>query len=240
MIVLLDRDFSPEHLANPETIDLRNITKKTWPIVIEKCRAINTRLYNIKLETLEGIQHLKSTQQLTLEWATKISDLSPIFEMYQLTHLNISDFPKAPSICGISKLTNIEQLTLGGSSTLGKPLHLVTIEELAKLPNLNTLYIFNTKLENDDISILAECKNLKKLTISNQFEKKQYAYLAKKLNIQLQTPIVAAKQASSTCGKCGQKKYMLTGRKMPFLCSDCDKKKFEKLTNDFHEMIDKA
>ena len=68
------------------------------------CRASDLSLYHLTLSSLEGIECLVNTRQLTLEWASKIDDLGPVFRLHQLTSLSIFDFPKLRHLDGIASL----------------------------------------------------------------------------------------------------------------------------------------
>jgi hypothetical protein len=84
---------------------------------------------------------------------------------------------------------------------------------------------------------LADCKNLRTLNLSNQSDKAQVAYLAKKLNSQLDKPLQPYLKSSLFCSACGSNKRMFIGRRMPFLCQQCDAKRFSKLESEFEQLV---
>lgn len=65
-------------------------------LVLLRCEAIEL-LYHLTLPSLEGIDALINTRRLTLEWATKIEVLGPVFKLCNLTHLSIFEFPVTPT-----------------------------------------------------------------------------------------------------------------------------------------------
>lgn len=237
MILCLDRQFPEQELAEGDELDLRNVSAKTWPTVLSRCTAIELRLYNLKLPSLEGIDKLTSTRRLKLEWATRIEALEPVFKLRGLTHLAIEDFPKLRRLDGIEGLSELTELRLSGNLGGGSPLRLNSIEPVSRISKLTKLSVANAKLEVDDITSLARCKHLRHLSLTNQFDRTQVAFLASRLNEQLVDPLTAYVKTPLRCVECNSLKSMFTGRKMPFLCPACDAPRFEKLTRQFEQMM---
>lgn len=241
MIVLLNQPFSDEIISGSNELDLRNIGPIAWPRVLGHCRATELRLYHLTIKSLDGIERLTQTKELSLEWATKIEELKPIFQLTTLHKLSVFDFPKIKALNGIEQLNNLVELNISGNlGSLNPPLNINSIEPVTLLTNLSSFSMRNTNLLDDDIRFLSKCSNLKHLNLSNKFDRKQFAFLAKVLNSQLQEPIRAYSATTMRCGHCGNNKVMFTGRKMPFLCQKCDLRKFEKHENEFKEMVESA
>ena len=127
--------------------------RQRWPTVLSKCTAVDLRLYNLKLPSLEGIDKLASVRRLKLEWATKIDTLAPVFKLDGLTYLAVQDFPNLRQLDGVEAPSELTELclsgNLGGSSS---PLRLNSIEAVSRIPKLTTLSLAHVKLEVDDIS----------------------------------------------------------------------------------------
>lgn len=238
MILLLDRPFPERQLDGSAELDLRNVSAQVWPLVLSRCEAIELRLYHLTLRSLEGIDALINTRRLTLEWATKIEVLGPVFKLYSLTHLSIVEFPQLRRLDGIEALSELVELNLSGSLGGGSsPLRLASIEPVSRISKLTKLSLMNTKLESDDITSLAQCSHLRHLKLSNQFERAQVAFLASRLNEQLVEPLTAYVSTHLRCEKCNGLKSMFVGRRMPFLCRTCDSPRFEKLASEFEQMV---
>jgi hypothetical protein len=239
--LLLDREFTDEALRAASTADLRNVGTAAWPRVIAHCKAPEVGLYHITLQSLDGIQRLTATEMLTLEWANKITNLTPVYQMAQLTSLALIDLPKLPNIEGIEVLSALTELFLSGNrGSLTPPLRLASLEPVTRLPLLSSFTLGNAKLGDDDISVLSRCKNLRSLDLSNKFERGQFACLAKHLNPQLADPITGYVSTKLSCEKSGGKKAMFRGRRMPFLCADCDGEKFRKLEDEFAALVERS
>lgn len=240
-MLLLGRPFEEAQLGAGTELDLRNIAPKVWPTVLSLCRSTDLRLYHITLASLEGIERLESVGRLVMEWATKVSDLAPVYKMRQLASLSVLDFPKLRSLDGIEALTGLERLDLSGSrGALTPRLKLGSIGPVARLTKLTSFSLTNAQLEDDDITVLARCSSLRELHLSLQFERKQVAFLAKHLNPQLVEPLSAYLVSSLECATCGGKKVMFNGRRMPLLCRSCDSARFERHVAEFERLVSEA
>ncbi len=238
MILCLDRQFHEQQLSEADDLDLRNVSAKVWPTVLSKCTAVDLRLYNLKLPSLEGIDKLANVRRLKLEWATKVDTLAPVFKLDGLTYLAVRDFPNLRQLDGVEALSELTELCLSGNLGGGSsPLRLNSVEAVSRIPKLTTLSIAHVKLEVDDISSLARCAHLRHLSLTNQFDRAQVAFLASRLNEQLVRPLTAYVKTHLPCAKCNGVKYMFTGRRMPFLCATCDSTRFEKLTHQFQQLM---
>ena len=99
-----------------------------------------------------------------------------------------------------------------------------------------SLSLTNARLEDDDITPLACCTKLRRLHLALRFERKQLAFLANRLNAQLETPITPHMESSLRCKQCDSEKFMFAGYRMPILCRDCDRRRFDKLVDEFEAM----
>ncbi len=238
MMILVNEAFSDEALGDHPSLDLRNIGTVVWPRLLNSCRAHDLRLYHITLKSLDGIEGLGETRELTLEWATKIEQLDPVFRLQYLTKLSVYDFPKLRVLTGIGHLNELIELNLSGSrGAINPPLHLTTIEPVTRIPNLTSFSLANARIDDDDITCLSKCAKLRHLYLSKNFDRGQFAFLARHLNPQLETRITAQVDSSLRCKHCGERKAMFVGRRMPFLCRVCDKAKFERLEREFEKLV---
>ena len=227
-----------KELDSAAPLDVRNVTTAEWEDILPACHVEVLRLYHITLESLDGIETLAETRDLTLEWATKIESLAPVFRMSALTTLSVFAFPRLRSLSGIEALSELTELNLSGNrASLKPPLRLATIEPLARIPNLASLSLTNIRLEDDDITPLAACTKLRRLHLSLRFERRQLAFLANRLNAQLETPITSLMESGLPCNRCGSEKFMFAGHRVQTLCRDCDRPRFDKLVDEFEKMV---
>ena len=221
-------------------LELRNIDDRAFRQIASGCQASVLRLYHLSVKALEGIENLRTVSDLTLHWATKITSLKPVFGMTWLRRLEIFDLPRLKDIEGIEALTELNEFSANGG--MGKPLRLASLSPLAALSSLTRFTLINAQITDDDITVLAKLPRLRHLNLSNQFEREQVAFLAKKLNPQLETPLSAHVETHLACAQCGTLRCMFTGRRIRnnFLCRQCEPARFEKLANEFQRLVDAA
>jgi hypothetical protein len=241
VMIYMEPGFSQEALENSDALDLRSIGDKAWSAITSRCKASEVRLYYLKIKSLEGIEKLRSTSILKIEYANKITDIKPVLKMDWLETLYLYDLPKLRDIEGIEALQNLTELRLSGNrGSMDPPLRLQSIKPIAKLSKLRVLEVTNMQLENDDISFIASSfPNLRSLTISWRFDRSQLAHIAAKLNAQLDEPLRASIEFAH-CTKCKGSLTLFIGRRMPTVCKVCNKDKFEKLTAQFAQLMREA
>jgi len=238
VMILVDREFSMESLRVTGALDIRNINDAAWKLILANCAASDLGLYHVTAASLEGTAQLCQTSSLAIEWANKIVDLSPVFKMAWLKRLFISDLPRLRNIEGIDGLKDLNHLHLSGNrGSLHPPLCLTSIKPLARLVHLETLTLFNVRLDDDDVAPIASISSLRDLAISNKFERKQLAFLSKHLNPQLKHPIRACYKMNLPCETCAGPLHAFTGRRMPVLCGTCKKERFERLNLQFEQLV---
>lgn len=230
MQILLDKPFEVSAIETAESLDLRNITDKTFGAVLKARRCRSLSLYNLRVNDLAGLEQLQTVRHLTIDWATKASTIEVLRKLRGLETLELNDVPKVRDISPLSDLENLTELALSGG--MWKPLHLKSLKPISRL-NLRKLTITNLKLEDDDIKLVSQIDTLIELEVSNQFPREQYAFLAGKMNLRLKQKIEAFRKSHLACPVCNSEKFMFMGRRMPFLCKNCESEKFSKLCSEF-------
>jgi hypothetical protein len=236
VMMMMDGKFSLETLSTEDSLDLRAIGDKGWKAITESCTAADLKLYYLKIRSLAGIERLRRTIKLHVEYANKVEDISPLFAMHWLESLTVYDFRLIRRLDGIEALEGLKELQLSGNrGSMNPPLKLESVRPIASLKNLEKLEITNIRLEDRDISFIASAfPRLRSLRLSGmEFERAQLAYLAKRLNPQLDEPQVGSWEMKATPCKCGQNFHVFMGRRMGKLCPACDEKKFKKLVEEF-------
>lgn len=238
MLLLNQKDIDETELLTAAELDIRNIAAKNWPTVLRATQVQSLHLYHITALELPDFAPLCALRHLSLEWGGKITDLSPVFCIEGLQTLVLFHFAKLRRLDGIGSLNELTMLHLSGNQGYGTPpLQLDSIAPVAELPALTDFSLTNAKLADDDIRILAQCRHLRRLRISNDFEKQQFAYLAKHLNPQLETPIRAFEQLGGECSRCGGALQLAIGRRGRFLCLSCDAKRVARIEAEFAELV---
>jgi hypothetical protein len=227
VLVMMDQSFSLETLSSQDSLDLRCIGAKAWEAILASCNASELSLYYLKIPSLAGVDRLRRTVKLRMESANKVEDISPLFAMPWLRSLTLYDFPCIRRLDGIEALEDLRELQLSGNcGSTNPPLKLESLRPIASLRYLEKLEIVNLRLEDRDISFIGSAfPKLRSLSLSGkEFERAQLAYLAKRLNPQLDEPFVGSWEMKSAPCKCGQNRHLFMGRRMGMLCPLCDEK----------------
>lgn len=192
-------------------------------------------LYQVLAKDLTILETLDKTETIILNWNTKSTSLWDISKNKCLKSLEITDFSKLKEIDQLSLATQICDLTLGGGHY--KPLKIKSINPLKNLTNLKTLSLTNLKIADDSLQPLGHLKNLEYLFLSNQFETKEYAWLATRL-INTNCKMFKATNSCNIIGADNKTIWntMLTGRKKSFLLSTKDQAKIDKHIKDFEKL----
>lgn len=192
-------------------------------------------LYQVLAKDLTILETLDKIEAIILNWNTKATALWDISKNKHLKTLEITDFSKLEEIDQLSLATQIIDLKLGGGHD--KPLKIKSIYPLKALKNLRTLSLTNLKIADDTLRPLGHLKNLEVLYLSNQFETKEYAWLATRL------PNTKCEmfQPTNSCNIVGADNKlvwdtMVTGRKKSFLLSTKDQAKIAKHIKDFEKL----
>lgn len=106
----------------------------------------------------------------------RISDISPLMSVYKLTYLNLAG-NRIKSVAALQDLTSLTELNLSSNELGG-------IAAVGRLTNLKTLWMDDTGLKDASLEELYGLKNLKKLSIKDNYELSEAAVttLQKKLS----------------------------------------------------------
>lgn len=236
----LHMSVSAKNVGRLKELDIENLwlvgandkeLRKILPLV--NLKYLN--LYQVLAKDLTVLEILDKTDTIILHWNTKATSLWDISKNINLKTLEITDFSKLEVIDQLSFATQIDSLTLGGGH--GKPLKIKSLNPLKDLTNLRYLGLTNLRIEDDTLQPLGQLKDLETLEISNQFETKEYAWLA----IRLKNTKCKMFKATNSCNIVGADNKtvwdtMVTGRKKSFLLSTKDQAKIEKHIKDFEKL----
>lgn len=192
-------------------------------------------LYQVLAKDLTILEEQVSPETIILNWNTKATRLWNMSKNQSLKTLEIRDFSKLEEIDQLSLAGQIEKLVLGGGHD--KALKIKTLRPLSHLTNLRYLGLTNLKVEDDTLEPLAALINLNELEISNQFETREYAWLASRLK----DTKCRMFQATNLCKVVGVDNKlvwdtMITGRRKSFLLSTKDQTKIEKHIREFERL----
>ncbi|MBS1590975.1 MAG: leucine-rich repeat domain-containing protein [Bacteroidetes bacterium] len=192
-------------------------------------------LYYLPTTNLTFLETLNTTQTLILEWNTKTTSLWDLSKNIGLKNLKIIDFPKLNDISQISIAKQLDSFTLQGG--INNQLSIQTLKPISVLTNLKYLRLANLKVFDDTLKYLANLKNLEELSLSNQFETKEYAWLSSRLP-NVKCDMFQATVATNITNANNEIVWdtMVVGRRKPFLNSKNDKAKIDKYITDFEKL----
>ena len=214
---------------------LCSVNAKTFGPIAKRLDVTHLSIVEMRGGELGEI-HAPRLKVLEVSWATKLADISEIARFSKLEGLFLSDTPKVYDLSPFSKLANLRVLVFeGGMWNKNKAHSLAPLNRLAKL---EAVQLLNLGVEEDGLRPLAACKQLKWLSLSNQFETSDYAYLSVHLP-QTECAQFAASQSTNIGEAYGD--IMVTGKRKPFLKSrDAkDQARLAKYEAEFEKLKDK-
>ncbi len=181
----------------------------------------------VDLSSLSAIPHLRN---LKIHWSTKLIALDAIGQLRGLESLVLVDVPKVRDLSPLEALSELAALEYSGG--IWNPNHAVSLAPIASLPKLEELALTNLRVESGGLRPLGQCRSLKTLALSNQFDTEDYAYLSVALpQVQCQSfaPWVRVNHSDG-------KDTMITGRRKPFLNSKEDAAKIAAYEEAFRRL----
>jgi hypothetical protein len=190
-------------------------------------------LYQVLAGSLKSLELLTNATTIVLQWNTKSEQLWDFTKNICLKTLSIIDFSKLHDISQLGIAKQLDNLILEGG--IDKKIQLLSLKPISELQNLRYLRLANLKVTDDTLKYLADLKKLEELFLSNQFETKEYAWLATRLHNTQCDMFKAANQTNLKTNFELPWDTMITGRRKPFLHSVKDKIRIEKYIADFEK-----
>lgn len=189
---------------------------------------------DIKMENLDILKKLNHLKILGLETCPKVSSLEAVRNL-QLFGLSISHFKNVHDLTPLAGLTSLRALAVSGS--MYTRMEVRTFKPLAELQGLEFLHLTNIKPDDGTIKPLGGLSMLRQLDIANFYPTCEFAWLSQRLQ---STECSWFKPYTDVnymdCTKCGESTMvMLTGKRKPTVCKDCDKHTLEKHIREWDE-----
>ncbi len=194
-------------------------------------------LNSCQIEDFSWISKYQRVTDVYINHNTKVKDISPILELPSLRVLSIMDTPKVTKIEFGYNNNSITELVLAGG--IWKPLVLNSIGTIRFLENLESLQILNVKIVDDDITPIGNLQKLADCTLSNMWPIEQFAHIERCTGGRIKFNQPFGTLFAGSCTRCGGSIDMMLGRKSKTLCPVCDKVKWSKQIERYHDMVDK-
>ena len=208
---------------------------------ISECPSLDS-LYieNIKTENLGCLGRLPNLRILGVEGCSKVTSLEAFGELRSLSGLAITHFKNVHELGPLAELKSLRALAVAGS--MWTRMQVDSFKPLEELRGLELLHLANIKAEDESLRPLALLQNLKQLDIANFYPMSEFAWLSEKLGT---TECAWFRPYSDmkhmACKRCKRATMvMLTGKRKPTLCTQCDKKALDKHFRDWHDFTGKA
>lgn len=195
---------------------------------------------NVKTGNLSCLKKLTHLRILGLESCSTATSLEAFNELQSLSGLAIIHFKNVHDLRSLVKLKSLRALAVAGS--MWTRMRVDSFKTLEELQNLEFLHLTNIQAEDESLRPLGRLKNLKQLDIANFYPMSEFAWLSQKLGTTECTwfqPYIEMKHME--CKKCKRATMvLLTGKRKPTLCAECDKNTLDKHVRDWNELTDKA
>ncbi len=175
--------------------------------------------YELRAADLAPLTELHSVRYLKIHWNTKLKTLAEIGKLRALRALILVDTPKTVDLGPLINLTELTALEYSGG--IWNRNRAKSLEPLTALPKLTELALVNLTVDNGGLRPLAGCTSLKSLSLSNQFETSDYAFLSIALP-SLECTMLAPWVRVKLLDGCDT---MIVGKRKPFLDSKKDSSK---------------
>jgi hypothetical protein len=185
----------------------------------------NLQFYELRTSDLGPLTPMRRLRHLKIHWNTKLATLEAVANLRELETLVLEDTPKTKDLTPLIRLSRLETFQYSGG--LWNKNQADSLAPLAALPKLQELTLWNVRVKEGGLKPLGQCKALRFLKVSNQFETADFAYLSvvlAQVKCEFFAPWVQVKTSTGA-------DTMIVGKRKPFLNSTRDAQKiigFEK------------
>jgi len=184
-----------------------------------------------KLEQLTNIEYL------IFFWNQRATHLWNLSKNHCLKGISFDDFTRMHTLVEIPLAPALEELYFGNA--VWNTYILSSLKPLSQAINLKTLVFSAKKIDDNDITPLAEIRNLEKLEFTtNLFCTEQVAWLTAKKNSIKSSVLAPYKKIEDSIEYNGKNLDILViGKRKPFLDSKKDRKRLEKYEREFIDLV---
>lgn len=216
------------YLSNLRDLWCFDISKKQLEIICS-CRGLNKLFIDgFKNYSPVCLTKVSTLEVLSLERCSEVEWLNELTVCGNLKGLGIINFKHMHSIQYISELTELRNLAIEGGMMTRMTID--TLEPISNLRKLEVLDLANLKVRDESLRPLGNLQQLRNLNIANFYPMEEFAWLSGRLKNTRCTwfsPYINFEY--SPCKKCGRNTMvMLTGKRKPNLCKQCDSARLAK------------
>ncbi len=204
---------------------------KTFAPLVERLDVEKLGLFDVRTGDIGVLARLTRLTHLSIVATTKVSDISVLRDLPGIRVLSIEDCPKIADLAPLTSLGGL--LAFNFSGGMWNANRAATLAPVGHLQNLEELRLLNLRVQDGGLRPVAGCSALKHLSLSNQFETADYAYLSVHLS-DTECEMFAADTPLTK--PIGGKDVMVTGRRKPFLNAEADAARLARYRAEFHRL----
>jgi hypothetical protein len=196
-------------------------------------------LEDVRLPDLEPLRSLERLDVLGVDGATKFESLDWLRHMGSLLELRLQGLPRVNSLEPLCALTKLNALDVSGS--MWTRMKVESFACLSDLRELRVLYLTNIQCLDGSLDVLAGLPNLKKLHIAGFYGWEEFARLSglrPDIECDWFKPFVLFEHQA--CKACGSELVMLTGKRQPTICPQCNASRLQKHVHRFSRVAQEA
>jgi hypothetical protein len=192
-----------------------------------------------RIVDLTPLESLPQLRLVSFYWNQRTSRLWDLGRTPNLAGLRLFDFTRLHDLADLTRGSSLVELDLGDA--VWDSLVVESLEPLASLPDLRSLWLSAKKIQDGRVEPLGRLQHLESLTFSaKQFTMRQVAWLRARLPESLASealePVRRYSKPLTYHGK--ERDVLLVGKRKPFLNSVLDADRIRKHVTDFNQLVD--
>jgi hypothetical protein len=193
---------------------------------------------NLKTDNVGCLNRLRQLSILSLDSCSKIMSMEFLGHLPALSGLAITNFKNVHDLTPLAAMTSLRFLAIAGS--MWTRMKVASFVPLGHLQDLEFLHLTNIKANDESLKPLSALTRLKQLDIANFYPMSEFAQLSRKLQTTECTwfqpfLVVHGSMSCKTCKK--HTMVMLTGKRNPILCTDCDAAKLDRHIKEWNHLL---
>lgn len=192
-----------------------------------------------RITDLTPLESLPQLRLVSFYWNQRTSRLWDLGKTPNVAGLRLFDFTRLHDLADLTRGSSLIELDVGDA--VNDSLVLESLEPLASLPDLKSLWLSAKKIQDGRVEPLGQLEHLESLSFSaKQFTMRQVAWLRARLPESLVSealePLRRYSKPLTYNGK--ERDVLLVGKGKPFLNSAVDADRIRKHVRDFNQLVD--
>jgi hypothetical protein len=208
--------------------------------ILAQCEQLEALyLEDVRVPSLEALGALGKLDVLGVDGATNVETLDWLGHLRPLSQLRLQGLPRVHSLEPLSAQVKARALDVSGS--IWTRMKVESFACLSELLELRILYLYNIQCLDGSLDVLAGLPHLQELHIAGFYEWEKFARLSglrPDVRCDWFQPFVELEHQS--CTTCGCQLVLLTGKRQPTLCRQCEAGRIQRHVDRFLRVADEA